>query len=509
MNFHSGLAATLAPLPLGRPIRWYYVRPRFQALLENLKITEEQAKDGQVKHQGIVSCLNRAYWNSRDDAIHRILIGSWGKFTRVRPPRDVDILFVLPVEVYWRFQQRTGNRQSQLLQEVKSRLQTTYPQTDIRGDGQVVVPFNTCKVEVAPAFPCQGGGYLVCDAHDGGRYKLVHPEAEIAALHGADTALNGNVRKLTRILKQWQRHCNVPIKSFQIEALIIELLLQVPMGGHLKPAYMRTETGKRWRVGLLGFGTGEMTMTGAARGERGETVTRTGIEIDVDTWRGADALPDPGTRANEYVLGLDLGQNAAMSAAAAYFRDGTLEAVACFPELPRLAERGLADGVGGLYQQMADRGELFLAGRRVSDIPALLRECLERWGRPVAITCDRWRLAELKQHLEAVRFPLAELVERGQGFKDGGQDVRDFRAAVLGDHVRPSQSLLLRAAMSEARVTGDPSGNWKLAKHVQGGRRANARDDACAAAIVAVAEGYRRWAARPKRPRWRYRGMAA
>ena len=231
MNFHSGLAAALAPLTLGRPIRWYYVRPRFQALLENLKITEEQAKDGEVKHQGIVSCLNRAYWNSRDDAIHRILIGSWGKFTRVRPPRDVDILFVLPVEVYWRFQQRTGNRQSQLLQEVKSRLQTTYPQTDIRGDGQVVVvPFNTCKVEVAPAFPCQEGGYLVCDAHDDGRYKLVQPEAEIAALHVADTALNGNVRKLTRILKQWQRHCNVHIKSFQIEALIMELLPRLRYG---------------------------------------------------------------------------------------------------------------------------------------------------------------------------------------------------------------------------------------------------------------------------------------
>ena len=246
----------------------------------------------------------------------------------------------------------------------------------------------------------------------------------------------------------------------------------------------------------------------ALRLNQGVSDTTVSVLVDADTWRGAEALPEPDARANEYVLGLDLGQNAAMSAAAAYYRDGTLEAVACFPELPSLAARGLADGVGGLYQQMADRGELFTAGR-VSDIPELLRECLERWGRPVAITCDRWRLAELKQHLEAVQFPLAELVERGQGFKDGGQDVRDFRAAILGDHVRPSQSLLLRAAMNEARVTGDPSGNWKLTKHVQGGRRANARDDACAAAIVAVAEGYRRWTAKPKRPRWRYRGMAA
>ena len=189
----------------------------------------------------------------------------------------------------------------------------------------------------------------------------------------------------------------------------------------------------------------------ALRLNQGVSDTTVSVLVDANTWRNAEALPEPDARAEEFVLGLDLGQNAAMSAAAAYFRDGALEAAACFPELPSLAERGLADGVGDLYQQMGDRGELFQAGRRVSDIPALLRECLERWGRPVAITCDRWRLAELKQHLEAVSFPLAELVERGQGFKDGGQDVRDFRAAVLGDHVRPSQSLLLRAAMNEAQ----------------------------------------------------------
>ena len=246
----------------------------------------------------------------------------------------------------------------------------------------------------------------------------------------------------------------------------------------------------------------------ALRLNQGVSDTTVSVLVDADTWRGAQALPEPESRSTEYVLGIDAGQNAAMSAAAAYHRDGALEAVACFPELPSLAERGLADGVGDLYVRMAQRGELFQAGRRVSDLPALLRECLDRWGRPVAIVVDRWRLAELKQHLEAVQFPLADLVERGQGFKDGGQDVRDFRAAVLGDHVRPSESLLLTAATAEARVTGDPSGNWKLAKHVQGGRRANARDDACAAAIISVAAGYRRWTAKPPRRRWRYRGAA-
>ena len=247
----------------------------------------------------------------------------------------------------------------------------------------------------------------------------------------------------------------------------------------------------------------------ALRLNQGVSDVAVSVLIEAETWKAAEALPTPETRAKGYVLAFDLGQNAAMSAASAYFRDGTLEACACFPEVPSLAERGQADGVGGLYEQMAERGDLFQAGRRVSDIPALIAECLRRWGRPSAIACDRWRLAELKQHLETASFPLAEVIERGQGFKDGGADVRDFRKAVLGNHVRPTRSLLLRAALSEARVTGDPSGNWKLSKHVQGGRRANARDDAAAAAIIAVAVGFRRWAHGTNRPRrWRYRGAA-
>ena len=59
------------------------------------------------------------------------------------------------------------------------------------------------------------------------------------------------------------------------------------------------------------------------------------------TWAEAEGLPDPNNEFPEIVLGIDLGQNVAMSAASAHFRDGRLEAVACFPELPSLAERGL------------------------------------------------------------------------------------------------------------------------------------------------------------------------
>ena len=235
----------------------------------------------------------------------------------------------------------------------------------------------------------------------------------------------------------------------------------------------------------------------ALRLNQGIGDVRRSVLIDGDTWASAerDALPDMRGR---YALGLDLGQNAAMSAAAAFFPDtGRLEAVAAFPEYPSLAARGLADGIGNLYVRMHGRGELIVAGRRVSDIGALLQECLTRWRAPGVIVADRWREAELREHLVRVDFPLSGLAVRGQGYRDGGEDVRQFRKAVLDGKVAPERSLLLRGALLEARTVGDAAGNHKLAKNTQGGRRANSRDDAAAACILAVAEGMRRAAMAP------------
>ena len=121
----------------------------------------------------------------------------------------------------------------------------------------------------------------------------------------------------------------------------------------------------------------------ALRLNQGVSDVAVSVLLDADAWRAAVELEGPGP-AGEYVVGVDLGQNAAMSAAA-YFRGGPLEALAVFPELPGLGERGLADGVGGLYLQMARRGELIQAGRRVS--LTWPRCCARRYG----AGAGRWR----------------------------------------------------------------------------------------------------------------------
>ena len=151
------------------------------------------------------------------------------------------------------------------------------------------------------------------------------------------------------------------------------------------------------------------------------------------------------------------------------------------------------------------RSELIQTGGAAVDIAALLAEALQRFAKPSAIAADRWREAELRDALQAAGVPPAMLEARGQGFKDGAKDVRAFRRACLEGKVTPEQSLLLRSAMAEARTVSDPAGNAKLSKGTEGGRRSRARDDAAAAAILAVAVGTRQPA--QSASRWRYRGI--
>lgn len=210
--------------------QWIYVTKRFTAMQTNLALTSEQIEDGKTKLKGVISSVNRSY---RDDSEvgYYILAGSWGKDTAIQPPNDIDVFVVLPDEVFHRFNIRQGNVQSQLLQEVRTNLTGTYPQTQMRGDGQVViVGFNSVVVEVVPAFNAQGGGWIIADTNGGGSWKHVNPIAEIGALDLADAALNSNVKKITKIMKQWKRHCNVPIKSFHIEQLVQEALTNLDWG---------------------------------------------------------------------------------------------------------------------------------------------------------------------------------------------------------------------------------------------------------------------------------------
>jgi hypothetical protein len=222
--------AALGMLASAQQPKWSYVTQRFTQFVANLHLTAPQVADGQTKRNGVVACLNRAYFNSSSSVDNSFFIGSWGKNTAIRPPRDVDIYFVLPPSVYHRFDTYTGNKQSALLQEIRRVLQVTYPTTtNIRGDGPVVlVGFGSYAVEVVPAFALENSRYWVCDTKQNGSYKITAPWNEIVHVNDADDRNAKNLRPLVNMLKAWQGYCTVPIKSFYLELIAVEFLDQSP-----------------------------------------------------------------------------------------------------------------------------------------------------------------------------------------------------------------------------------------------------------------------------------------
>lgn len=215
--------------PQAYPHQWIAVRPRFTQFSSELALTPLQRTDGLTKSGGVVGCLNRRSYRSDSRTDHSFFIGSWGKNTAGRPPRDVDLYFVLPVDVYHRFEGYIWNKQSALLQEVKGVLAETYTDTDMSGDGQVVlVNFGSYNVEVVPAFTLTNGNYWICDTGKGGRYKEANPKGEASHTEALDQATNRNLRPLIRMIKAWQDYCSVPIKSFQLELVAAEFLAQCP-----------------------------------------------------------------------------------------------------------------------------------------------------------------------------------------------------------------------------------------------------------------------------------------
>ena len=218
--------------------------------------------------------------------------------------------------------------------------------------------------------------------------------------------------------------------------------------------------------------------------------------LDADTWKRIEGEAEA---KGPTFWGIDLGSGAAASAVACYWpASGRLESVAAFGQVPDLRERALADGAGNLYRVAHRRKEIILLGERIPPAWQLIAVCTKRWGRPRAIACDTWRKDDLRDALDAAGLSVPVDLRR-QGYGDGAADVRAFRQAVGAVErsegftlkVTPKPSVFLTACMGSARTISDPAGNTKLAKAGEG-KRPGARDDAAAAAILAVSLAARR-----------------
>ena len=178
------------------------------------------------RYKAITRRLNGDFWDSESNTAHSLYVGSYGRNTAIEGFSDLDMVFELPLDLYYQYDKYNGNGQSALLQAVRNSMRKTYSTSSIGGDGQVVVVRFTDDItfEVVPVFPNNAGSYTYPDTNGGGFWKTTHPRAEIRALRERNNACNGNLIPLCRMMRAWKNKWDVPIGGLLVDTSAYQFL---------------------------------------------------------------------------------------------------------------------------------------------------------------------------------------------------------------------------------------------------------------------------------------------
>lgn len=198
----------------------------FEKFLSNLRMNDTDEKNKSIRFHSITKRLNIDFWEVYDDTYHSFYTGSQARGTDIYTS-DIDMVMVLPYNIYERYNNYSYNGQSALLQAVRASLQKTYPSTYIGGDGQVVVVefSDGMKFEVVPAFLNDDNtSYTYPDSNDGGKWKIMDPKTEIKAFNDMDKACNNNIKQLCKMIREWNKVNNVGLKGILIDSMAYRFL---------------------------------------------------------------------------------------------------------------------------------------------------------------------------------------------------------------------------------------------------------------------------------------------
>ena len=195
------------------------LKENFKTFCNNIELKNlEEMKDTIKK---ITKKLNKHYYDIEDEEEHMYIVGSVGRGTAIKNTSDLDILFDLTREIYTQYDNYQNNGQSKLLQDVKEVLLERYPNTKIKGDGQVVViSFNKYKVELVPGFKQKDETFKYPDSNNGGHWKYTDPLPEIEACICSNDDTNGNFYNVCHMLRAWKNE-----KGFKFKGLLIDTLI--------------------------------------------------------------------------------------------------------------------------------------------------------------------------------------------------------------------------------------------------------------------------------------------
>lgn len=195
----------------------------FEQFRKNLAIKNSDAIS--KSYRKITEELNKKYYKNESPTLNCRQVGSYGRHTAVDGVSDLDMAFLLPWDVYSRFQKYENNKQSSLLGEIRATLKDRFPNRTVRAQQQVVsIDFADYIVEVLPAFVNDDGSYTYPDSNDGGNWKTCNPIAEIDEVNALNKSKSHNLKRLCKMIRAWKNDHGVPMKGMLIDTLCYNFL---------------------------------------------------------------------------------------------------------------------------------------------------------------------------------------------------------------------------------------------------------------------------------------------
>lgn len=186
------------------------------------------------RYKTITKAINREFWDSESETSHSFYVGSYGRNTAISTS-DIDILVEIPNSELDRFRNLKGNGPSRLLQAVKNAIVSTYSNSDVKADGQVIkINFSDgIKFEIVPAFrkldywENWDGTYIYPDSNMGGNWMSTNPKEEIKSMKEKNSNSNELFVATCRHFRYIRDNY---FKSYHLSGIVIDSFVYIAMG---------------------------------------------------------------------------------------------------------------------------------------------------------------------------------------------------------------------------------------------------------------------------------------
>jgi hypothetical protein len=210
----------------------------FRKFRSNLELTQKEQDSASSRQKEIRALMDQSFKIADD-----FLTGSYRRWTKTKPLKDVDIFCVFHDDERPRY--RNDKAPSVVLADVEKALAKKYGSGNVsRQRRAVMVEFTdsadeerVMSFDVVPAFT-KSDHYEISDTGTSKGWTETNPKIHFDKAKDANDAFNGEWKGMVRMAKSWNRTKNKIIKpSFLIEVMALQVL-RPPFGGDFPYEFM-------------------------------------------------------------------------------------------------------------------------------------------------------------------------------------------------------------------------------------------------------------------------------